>query len=70
MRCAVLTSSAIARGVVTAIAWLGIPVRSFRPDAWGDIRDYLGLDQQTCREVETALQRMSRIELPKTAARF
>jgi hypothetical protein len=68
VRAAVLTSSAITRGVVTAIAWLGVPVRAFRPDAWDEIRDYLKLSRDECGDVQAALLRMSTQDQVNTAA--
>lgn len=45
MRSAVLTDSIVARGVVTALAWLGIPLRAFPLGDYKSAGDYLGLSQ-------------------------
>jgi hypothetical protein len=55
---AVLTSSALTRGAVTAISWLGVPVRAFKPDSWIEIREYLELNALESRAVQAALTRI------------
>lgn len=67
---AVLTTSALTRGAVTAISWLGIPVRAFKPDNWVDIRQYLELNDIEARDVQTALTRiMQSRQAPNAQAR-
>ena len=60
MPTAVMTDSGIGRGVVTAISWLGVPVRAFRPDARNGLRDYLKLDPDELSQVSAALNRISK----------
>ncbi|HKP64707.1 MAG TPA: hypothetical protein VJV78_48555 [Polyangiales bacterium] len=43
VRSAVLTDSIVARGVVTALAWLGIPLRAFPLGDYKSAGEYLGL---------------------------
>jgi hypothetical protein len=68
VRSAVLTGSAITRGVVTAIAWLGVPVRAFRPDAWEEILAYLRLETEEAQDVAKVLQRLSSRQQEASAA--
>jgi hypothetical protein len=65
---AVLTSSALIRGAVTAISWLGIPVRAFKPDSWAEIRAYLELNASETNEVQAALTRISQPSPPPSSA--
>jgi hypothetical protein len=43
---AVVTSSAVGRGIVTAVAWLGTKVRAFAPVNVRDALDYLRVPQE------------------------
>jgi hypothetical protein len=65
---AVLTSSTLTRGVVTAISWLGIPVRAFKPDSWVEIREYLELDAIESRDAQAALARITPANAPARVA--
>jgi hypothetical protein len=43
---AVVTSSAVGRGIVTAVAWLGTKVRAFAPVNVRDALDYLRVPEE------------------------
>jgi hypothetical protein len=54
MRAAILTESLLVRGVVTALAWLGIPLRAFTFDQVRLAADYLELsDPELTHALET-----------------
>jgi hypothetical protein len=59
---AVVTSSAIGRGIVTAIAWLGTKVRAFAPANVRDALDYLKVPEElrsgVLREVASLRMRL------------
>jgi hypothetical protein len=42
---AVVTASALARGIVTAISWLGPRMKAFSPDELPEALDFLGITQ-------------------------
>ncbi len=53
---AVVTPSLIARGIVTAISWLGREIRAFRPDELDDAIEYLRVvDRDRDKVLRTAL---------------
>jgi hypothetical protein len=52
LRCAIISDSLIVRGVVTAVAWLGVALRAFQPGDHQRAADYLGL---TDAELASAL---------------
>jgi hypothetical protein len=52
LRCAILSDSMIVRGVVTAVAWLGVALRAFAPGQHVAAADYLELSHT---ELERAL---------------
>lgn len=45
----VVTTSRVARGIVTALGWLGTNIKSFDPRSVDDAMRFLGLDDETCR---------------------
>jgi hypothetical protein len=45
LRSAVLSDSIVVRGILTAIAWLGVPLRAFSPGEYRPAAEYLGLTQ-------------------------
>jgi hypothetical protein len=57
-RAAVLTESLVARGIVTALAWLGVPQRAFAVSDHVHAANYLGL---TSSELDLILQELPRI---------
>jgi hypothetical protein len=63
-----LTSSALTRGAVTAISWLGIPVRAFKPDSWSEIGEYLELTTIESRDAQAALTRIEQANAPAKVA--
>jgi hypothetical protein len=58
VRVAVLTGSTVVRGIVTALAWLGIPLRAFPMDAHRQAAKYLEL---TPAELDRALAELPRL---------
>lgn len=40
-----MTASALARGIVTAISWLGLSIKGFSPDESPQALDFLGITQ-------------------------
>jgi hypothetical protein len=60
MRSAILTDSMIARGVVTALAWLGIPLRAFPLGDYKSAGEYLGLSRQELPAVVEQLRSLRR----------
>jgi hypothetical protein len=57
-RSAIFTDSLISRGIVTAISWMGIPIRAFASEDFRNAADYLGL---TNEELATALAILPRL---------
>ena len=53
IRAAILTESLVVRGMVTAIAWLGIPQRAFLPGQYIEASSFLGLtDSERVRAID------------------
>ena len=68
---AVLTSSKMARGAVTALSWFGIKIRAFEPSKTAEALAYLGCSAEQRHNVKMALREME-AELehaPPTSAR-
>lgn len=67
IRASILTESLVVRGIVTAIAWLGIPQRAFPLGHYDEALSFLGLTE---RERERALAELSRLraELQRSQA--
>lgn len=59
-RTAVVTPSMAARGIVTAVAWLGTDIRAFAPDETAAALEFLGL---TRFEAEAVLRSALRVRL-------
>jgi hypothetical protein len=59
VRCAILSDSMFVRGVVTAVAWLGVELRAFPPGDLSSACGYLGL---SARECEVTLQTLPILE--------
>jgi hypothetical protein len=55
VRCAILSDSIAVRGVVTALAWLGLAQRAFSPGEHRGAGEYLGLSAQEYAQVLDAL---------------
>ena len=53
---AVLTQSALSRGVVTAISWLGVPVRAYAFGEMHRVQEYLLLSADEVNEVSDILR--------------
>ena len=58
VRFAILTDSLIVRGIVTALAWLGLPHHAFAPDQRVQAYNYLDLNPSEREQVETELSRL------------
>jgi hypothetical protein len=55
-RTAVLTQSALSRGVVTAVSWLGVPVRAYAFGEMHKVQEYLRLSADEVTEVSAVLR--------------
>jgi regulator of extracellular matrix RemA (YlzA/DUF370 family) len=60
VRCAILSDSMAVRGVVTALAWLGLAQKAFQPLDHRAAGDYLDLTAAEYRQVLDALPSMRR----------
>lgn len=60
LRIAVLTDSLVVKGVITAVAWLGLAVRGFGPTSYRDAAHYLGLTSVEVERVMTSLPALRR----------
>jgi hypothetical protein len=60
-RAAILTDSIVARGIVTALSWLGVPQRAFAPDDFASAGNYLTL---TPAELELAMHELLEMRQP------
>ncbi|HET6332154.1 MAG TPA: hypothetical protein VFG30_03030 [Polyangiales bacterium] len=58
LRVAVLTDSAVVRGIVTALAWLGVPQRAFPIGGYWQAANYLEL---VPAELDRALEELPRL---------
>jgi hypothetical protein len=58
MRAAVMTDSLVARGILTALVWLGVPVRPFGVYQHRSAAEYLGLSADEQRTVLEVLRRL------------
>jgi hypothetical protein len=58
VRFAVLTNSILVRGIITALAWLGVPHQGFATGQHRQAADYLGL---TGAELERVLHELPRL---------
>jgi hypothetical protein len=58
VRFAILTDSIIVRGMVTALAWLGVPHRAFGTDEYLKAVKYLELTPEELESVERELPRL------------
>jgi hypothetical protein len=59
-RVAVMTESTFVRGIITALAWLGIPQRGFPVDAHLQAANYLELEELELEQVMRELPRLRR----------
>ena len=59
-RFAILTDSLIVRGIVTALAWLGLPHHAFAPSQHVQACNYLDLSTEEREEAERELSRLRR----------
>jgi hypothetical protein len=66
LRAAILTDSLVARGIVTAIAWLGIPQAAFPPGHFQQAGDFLGLTKEELQRAVDEINRL-RIEMQRVA---
>ena len=57
-RVAVLTDSIVARGILTALAWLGLPQRGFAP---GDLRGAASYLELSADEMQTVFEELTRL---------
>ena len=57
-RSAIVTDSLLVRGIITALAWLGAPVRGFKPDDEAAAVDFLELTIHELRQVHEHLPQM------------
>jgi hypothetical protein len=55
---AIITSSILARGIVTAISWLGKNIRAFSPAEIGAAMDYLGIGSSKRAELSQRIARL------------
>lgn len=72
LRCAILSDSMVVRGMVTAIAWLGVPLRAFTPGEFRPAAEYLGLthdELQHTFEVLVGLRHACFERAPQAASR-
>ncbi|HET6331755.1 MAG TPA: hypothetical protein VFG30_01010 [Polyangiales bacterium] len=58
LRAAILTDSLVVRGIVTAIAWLGIPQHAFPPGHFQQAGEFLGLTRD---ELSRAIEEINRL---------
>jgi hypothetical protein len=65
---AVLTPSRIARGVVSALSWLGLAIRAFEPDALDKALDHLALTGATRGKVSAGFDAFQRELKPADSA--
>jgi len=56
---AILTDSVVARGVVTALSWFGVPARAFLPDDVEAAMSFAGLELGEVAQVRRLLAEMS-----------
>lgn len=61
-RIAVVTDSALARGVVTALAWLGQPLRAFTLGELAQALDYLALTRDEAESARRELMRLRQLQ--------
>lgn len=69
VRAAILTGSLVVRGIVTAVAWLGIPQRAFPPDHFRQAGEFLGLTSEELTQAVEELYRLREV-LKRTPAAF
>ncbi|MEM7157467.1 MAG: STAS/SEC14 domain-containing protein [Myxococcota bacterium] len=62
MRGAIVTLSRVARGIVTALGWVGVEIKAFPPEDLEDALDYLEIDAQLRLPMRRRLAEM-RLEL-------
>jgi hypothetical protein len=62
MRTSVTTQSRVARGMVTALGWMGVAIRAFAPNEIDDALAYLGIPEPSRTPVTRRLVEM-RLEL-------
>jgi hypothetical protein len=78
LRVAIVSRSAVARGIVTAFRWLGFPLRSFAPDELAamfafleisnaEARDLCGAIAELCASIDGSVHSASRIEAYRAA---
>jgi hypothetical protein len=68
VRFAILTDSIVVRGIVIALAWLGVPHRAFAVDQPRRAADYLGLTADEYTQLQNELPRM-RLETKRASLR-
>ncbi|MFT3928543.1 MAG: hypothetical protein QM778_38795 [Myxococcales bacterium] len=61
VRCAILSDSLAVRGVITALAWLGLAQRAFVPGDHRGAVDYLGLSPKEYAELLECLPKLRRM---------
>src|SRR5262249_48860749 len=57
---AVVTDSIVTRGVATALAWFGVPVRAFQPRELLSALDYLDVPSEQRSDVLALVERLQR----------
>lgn len=62
LRAAIMTDSTVARGIVTALSWLGIPQRAFLPGNFQQAGDFLGLTKDELAQAVDEVHRL-RVEM-------
>ena len=67
LRIAVLTDSPISRGMVTAVSWLGQPLRSFRVAQLAEAIAWLDLTPSEGEQLRVELAKLRR-QMPRAAA--
>lgn len=60
VRFAILTDSIVVRGIVTALAWLGVPHHAFATHQFAQATRYLELDDAEIAQVQSELLRLRR----------
>ncbi len=57
-RCAVLTSSGMVRGIVTAASWFGVQVKAFKIEEASAALDHLGVVGPQAEQAQAAIARL------------
>ena len=64
-RCAVVVDSVITRGVLTALGWIGVQLKSFPPSQTRDALEYLAVPGRSVDDLMETITRLRESSMPR-----